>query len=131
MSSATSAVCGERWGEATSTVARVEQVSELELDGEIVAEEDAEPRDATEPVRTLPLPYEEQAALPVLRSEVRTAAIAAAGGVLAGAATVAAVRAVSAAGSKTRSPRRLGRRRDRPNVVASRSFLVDVHLLGR
>ena len=44
---------------------------------------------------------------------------------------VAAVRAVSAAGSKTRSPRRLPRRRDRPNVVASRSFLVDVHLLGR
>lgn len=116
-------------GGATWSLARVERVSELELDGEIVAEEDAEPQDA-EPVRALPLPYEEPA-LPVLRGEVRTAAIAAAGGVLAGAATVAAVRAVSAAGSKARSPRRLGRRRDRPNVVASRSFLVDVHLLGR
>ena len=106
-------------------------MSEFELDGEIVAEEDAAPGDA-EPVRALPLPYEESA-LPVLRGEVRTAAIAAAGGVLAGAATVAAVRAVSAVGSRTRSraPRRLGRRRDRPNVVASRSFLVDVHLLGR
>jgi len=104
-------------------------VSELELDGEIVAEEDAEPGEA-EPVRALPLPYEEST-LPVLRGEVRTAAIAAAGGVLAGAATVAAVRAVSAVGSKSRPPRRLGRRRDRPNVVASRSFLVDVHLLGR
>jgi hypothetical protein len=104
-------------------------VSDLDLDGEIVAEEDAEPRDA-EPVRALPLPYEEPAS-PVLRGEVRNAAIAAAGGVLAGAATVAAVRAVSAVGSKTRSPRRLSRRRDRPNVVASRSFLVDVHLLGR
>ncbi|HEX4669082.1 MAG TPA: hypothetical protein VH275_03790 [Solirubrobacterales bacterium] len=104
-------------------------MSDLELDGEIVAEEDAEPRDA-EPVRALPLPYEEPAS-PVLFTEVRSAAIAAAGGVLAGAATVAAVRAVSAAGSKTRSPRRLGRRRDRQNVVASRSFLVDVHLLGR
>jgi hypothetical protein len=102
-------------------------VSELHLDGEIVAEEDAEPRDA-EPVRALPLPYEEPAS-PVLRSEVRSAAIAAAGGVLAGAATVAAVRAVSAAGSKARSPRRFRRRR--PNVVASRSFLVDVHVLGR
>jgi hypothetical protein len=112
------------WG-----LARVDAVSELDLDGEIVAEEDAEPRDA-EPVRALPLPYEEPA-LPALRGEVRSAAIAAAGGVLAGAATVAAVRAVSAVGSKTRSPRRLGRRRDRPNVVASRSFLVDVHLLGR
>lgn len=116
------------WG-----LARVAAVSDLDLDGEILAEEDAEPREATEPVRTLPLPYEEQqsSALPVLRAEVRTAAIAAAGGVLAGAATVAAVRAVSAAGSKSRSPRRLGRRRDRPNIVASRSFLVDVHLLGR
>lgn len=106
-------------------------MSELELDGEIVAEEDAEARDA-EPVRALPLPYQESRLAPVLRGEVRSAAIAAAGGVLAGAATVAAVRAVSAAGSKAHSPRRLvRRRRDRPNVVASRSFLVDVHLLGR
>lgn len=112
------------WG-----LARVGAVSELHVDGEIVAEEDAEPGEA-EPVRALPLPYEE-AASPVLRTEVRSAAIAAAGGVLAGAATVAAVRAVSSVGSKTRSPRRLPRRRDRQNVVASRSFLVDVHLLGR
>jgi hypothetical protein len=106
-------------------------VSDLDLDGEIVAEEDGEPRDA-EPVRALPLPYEEPRLTPVLRGEVRTAAIAAAGGVLAGAATVAAVRAVGAVGSKARSSRRLGRRQARPaNVVASRSFLVDVHLLGR
>jgi hypothetical protein len=106
-------------------------VSDLEVDGEVIAEEDAEPREA-EPVRALPLPYEEPA-LPVLRGEVRTAAIAAAGGVLAGAATVAAVRAVSAVGSRPRkrSAARLGRRRREPNVVASRSFLVDVHLLGR
>jgi hypothetical protein len=104
-------------------------VSDLELDGEILAEEDGEARDA-EAVRALPLPYSEPAS-PVLRSEVRSAAIAAAGGVLAGAATVAAVRAVSAVSSKPRSPRRLSRRRDRQNVVASRSFLVDVHLLGR
>jgi hypothetical protein len=113
------------WG-----LARVEAVSDLDVDGEIVAEEDAEPRDATEPVRPLPHRYE-QPPLPVLRTEVRTAAIAAAGGVLAGAATVAAVRAVSAAGSRARSPRRLGRRQARPNVVASRSFLIDVHVLGR
>jgi hypothetical protein len=104
-------------------------VSDLEVDGEVIAEEDAEPREA-EPVRALPLPYEEPAS-PVLRGEVRTAAIAAAGGVLAGAATVVAVRAVSAVGSRPRSSRRLTRRRDRQNVVASRSFLVDVHLLGR
>jgi hypothetical protein len=105
-------------------------VSELHVDGEILAEEDAEPRDATEPVRPLPHRYEEPQ-LPVLRAEVRTAAIAAAGGVLAGAATVAAVRAVTAVGTRARAPRGLGRRRGRPNVVASRSFLIDVHLLGR
>lgn len=120
-----------RAGAATWGVARVEAVSELDVDGEIVAEETVEPRDAAEPVRALPAPYEE-ASLPVLRADVRTAAIAAAGGVLAGAATVAAVRAVAAVGSKPRSGRRIGRRRaDRPNIVASRSFLVDVHLLGR
>jgi hypothetical protein len=116
-------------GEVTWGLARVDPMSEIELEGEVVAEEDAEARDAA-PVRALPLPYEE-ASLPVLRGEVRSAAIAAAGGVLAGAATVAAVRAVGAVGSKARSPRRLSRRRDRANVVASRSFLVDVHLLGR
>jgi hypothetical protein len=114
---------------ATWPLARVGRVSDFDVEGEIVAEEDAAPRDA-EPVRALPLAYEEPA-LPVLRGEVRTAAIAAAGGVLAGAATVAAVRAVSAVGSKTRSPHRFSRRRDRPNVIASRSFLVDVHLLCR
>jgi hypothetical protein len=118
---------------ATLGVARVGAVSEFEVDGEIVAEEDAEPRDASEPVRALPVAYEESgSALPALRGEVRTAAIAAAGGVLAGAATVAAVRAVAAVGAKPRSPRRLGaRRRADRNIVASRSFLVDVHLLGR
>ncbi|HEV2791616.1 MAG TPA: hypothetical protein VGV69_09995 [Solirubrobacterales bacterium] len=108
-------------------------MSELHVDGEVIAEEDAGPREATDPVRPLPSSYEAPSgsSLPVLRPEVRTAAIAAAGGVLAGAATVAAVRAVGAA-AKARPGRRLaGRRRDRQNVVASRSFLVDVHLLGR
>lgn len=109
-------------------------MDELQVDGEVIAEEDASPRDATDPVRPLPVDYEDGSSspLPVLRPEVRTAAIAAAGGVLAGAATVAAVRAVAGAATRSRSPRRLaGRRRDRQNVVASRSFLVDVHLLGR
>jgi hypothetical protein len=82
-----------------------------------------------EPVSVRILPHESPAPLPV-RSEARTAVMAAAGGVLAGAATVAAVRAVGAVAGRKRTPRRLGRR-ERPNVVASRSFLVDVHLLGR
>jgi hypothetical protein len=106
-------------------------VSEYEIDGEVLGEEDAEPREATGPVRALPISYKEPS-LPALRPEVRTAAIAAAGGVIAGAATVAAVRAVSAVGSRSRPSRgRRPRRRERQNVVASRSFLVDVHLLGR
>lgn len=83
-----------------------------------------------EPVQVRALPREATDLLPV-RSEAKTAAIAAAGGVLAGAATVAAVRAVGAVAGRRRSPRRLMRRERPANVVASRSFLVDVHLLGR
>jgi hypothetical protein len=82
-----------------------------------------------EPVSVRVLPHENPAPLAV-RSEARTAVMAAAGGVLAGAVTVAAVRAVGAVAGRKRAPRRLARR-ERPNVVASRSFLVDVHLLGR
>ncbi|MGD9736309.1 MAG: hypothetical protein AB7V58_11995 [Solirubrobacterales bacterium] len=108
-------------------------MSELEIDAEVVAEEDAEPREATGPVRPLPVAYEEPGSPVLGRAEVRTAAIAAAGGVIAGAATVAAVRAVSAVSSRNRAPRRrrLLRREQPQNIVASRSFLVDVHLLGR
>lgn len=80
------------------------------------------------PVRVIP---REEAGAIAVRSEARTAAIAAAGGVLAGAATVAAVRAVGAVAARKRSPRGLSRRERPANIVASRSFLVDVHLLGR
>ncbi len=67
----------------------------------------------------------------VWRGEVRTAAIAAAGGIVAGAAAVAAVRAVSAVGQSTGKGIRRRGKRGAPNIVASRSFLVDVHVLGR
>jgi hypothetical protein len=81
-----------------------------------------------EPVRVRVLPREAPAL--AVRNEARTAVVAAVGGVLAGAATVAVARAVGAAAK--RSPGRLlpGRKRQ-PKVVASRSFLVDVHLLGK
>ncbi|MDQ2939119.1 MAG: hypothetical protein M3R23_01145 [Actinomycetota bacterium] len=98
-----------------------------DLEAEVIAEEDGGPV-AEDSVRPLPLRYEPS--VPALR-EVRTAAIAAAGGALAGVATVAAVRAVSSSSTRKRPQRRLVRRPDRPNVVASRSFLIDVHLLGR
>jgi hypothetical protein len=103
-------------------------VREADLEGEVIAEEDA----GEAPERVTPLPQRYQDSAPALRSEVRTAALAAAGGALAGAAAVAAVRAVGAAGRRTRVARRPLRRPERPvNVVASRSFIVDVHLLGR
>jgi hypothetical protein len=79
-----------------------------------------------EPVRVRVL--EQQAPNALALREARTAAIAAVGGVLAGAATVATVRAVA---RKSSGRRLLPGRKHQPKVVASRSFLVDVHLLGR
>lgn len=102
---------------------------EQELVGEVVAEEIAEPGDEGQ-VRTLPQRLSDASA-PALRGEVRTAAIAVAGGAIAGVATVAAVRAVGSAGTRRRASRALTRKGRPRNVVASRSFLVDVHLLDR
>lgn len=107
---------------------RLADVAE-EVDGELISEEDVSAPQSGGEVRTLPREYESGGALPVLKNEVTTAAIAVAGGALAGAATVAAVRAVS--GGSRRKARKLGRRARPANVVASRSFLVDVHVLGR
>ena len=86
--------------------------------------------DAAEPaVRALPQ-RRSSAELTSWRGEVRAIAVVAAGGIAAGAATVAAVSAAKAmSGSRNRRPLRRGRG-DR-DVIASRSFLVDVHLLGR
>ncbi|HET6570075.1 MAG TPA: hypothetical protein VFG58_01115 [Solirubrobacterales bacterium] len=82
-----------------------------------------------EPVRVRVV--EQQAPGPLaLRGEARTAAIAAVGGIVLGAATVAAVRAVGAA-AKSSQGRLLPGRKRQPKIVASRSFLVDVHLLGK
>jgi hypothetical protein len=84
-----------------------------------------------DPVEARPLP--ERAAPTAVgpwRGEVRTVAIAAAGGIVAGAATVAVARATRAAVQPRRRLRRRARER-MPGVIASRSFLVDVHLLDR
>jgi hypothetical protein len=79
-----------------------------------------------EPVR--PLPERAQSrTIELWGREVGPLAVAAAGGAAAGLAVVAVARAA-------RSPRRPPRRglfRRREKVVASRSFLVDVHVLGR
>ena len=115
----------------THALASLGRVSEkFDLDGEVLAEEDAAPGGAEQPTRAL-RPTASPAS-PVLRTEVRTAAIAAAGGVLAGRRDRRRGACGRGGRRRRRSPRRLSRRkRRRPNVVASRSFLVDVHLLGR
>jgi hypothetical protein len=63
--------------------------------------------------------------------EARTVAIAAAGGIVAGAATVVVAKAVTKAVSPSKRSKRTIAGRKRDDVIASRSFLVDVHLLGR
>jgi hypothetical protein len=81
----------------------------------------------TDPTRRLPARRE-----PGELETWRGAAIAAAGGVVAGVATVAAVNAVRAIGSgRLRRQRRASKRERAVEVVASRSFLIDVHVLGR
>lgn len=106
-----------------------------------MVEEVLEAQAVEEPTADADEPLEEPSRLPepshrgeveAWRGEVRTAAIAAAGGLVAGAATVAAVRAVrSSATARRQRPRRLLRRRQEPpSIIASRSFLVDVHILG-
>ena len=79
-----------------------------------------------EPVRPLPVRAQSRT-IELWGREVGPLAVAAAGGAAAGVAMVAVARAA-------RSPRRPPRRglfRRREKVVASRSFLVDVHVLGR
>jgi hypothetical protein len=79
-----------------------------------------------EPVRPLPARAQGRA-IEIWGREVGPLAVAAAGGAVAGVAVVAVARAARA----PRRPPRRGLFRRREKVVASRSFLVDVHVLGR
>ena len=85
-----------------------------------------EPEDVEE-VDAVPVLAADGAALAAQRSQgavvVKQAAAVAVGSFAAGMATVAAVRMGKSVASRRRSRKRLP-------VVASRSFLVDVHLLG-
>ncbi|HSI81598.1 MAG TPA: hypothetical protein VK919_13205 [Solirubrobacterales bacterium] len=104
-------------------------VEEL-LEGEAIEEPAPEAEVEGTATRRLPA-LRAPAGISPWKGEVRTAAIAAGAGMVAGAATVAAVRATRGAGLRRRSGRRLlGRREPAQRVVASRSFLVDVHVLG-
>ena len=79
-----------------------------------------------------PLPQRRSAAeLDAWRGEIRVAVAAAAGGIAAGAATVAAVNAVRARAERKRPRRVIRRGRKSEGILASRSFLIDVHVLDR
>ena len=74
-----------------------------------------------------PIELRRESLLPV---PVQAAAVAV-GGFLAGVLTIVLFRRRRLGhGGKRRPPRRRGRQQAGANVVASRSFLVDVHLLG-
>jgi hypothetical protein len=104
---------------------------EVVLEAEAVEEPATDEDGAVEEPTRLPAPSR-RGEIEAWRGEMRTAAIAAAGGLVAGAATVAAVRAVRSTGPtrRQRSRRGLRRRQDPPRILASRSFMVDVHILG-
>src|SRR5262245_2069973 len=78
------------------------------------------------PVRPLPVRAEPRT-IEIWGREVGPLALAATAGAVAGVAAVAATRATR----PTRRPPRRGFFRRRERVVGSRSFLIDVHLLGK
>lgn len=103
-------------------------VSEEVIDGEVV-EEAEDGREVSE-ARVRTVSPHRSAEVERWRGDVRNAAVAAASGLAAGAATVLAVAALR--DRQTRKlPTRLGRRRKDDGILASRSFLIDVHVLGR
>jgi hypothetical protein len=79
-----------------------------------------------EPVRPLPIRSQGRS-IEIWGRQVGPLAVAATAGAAAGVAVVAVARAARPA----RRPPRRGLFRRREKVVASRSFLVDVHVLGR
>lgn len=97
------------------------------LEGRVSETESTTSAVEADAVRPLPVKRSASELTPVAQ-DVRAAALAATGGILAGAATMILARAARSAG---RGPViRIGRRRRPAKVVASRSFIVDVHMLG-
>ncbi len=100
------------------------------LETEAIEMPDAEGEIDEPTARPLPATVDQAAELSAWKAEARTAAIAAAGGIVAGAATVALARATR--GGSGKRPAKRARAKERPvKVLASRSFMVDVHLLDR
>ena len=103
-------------------VLEADAIEEPALDGEVVEE-----NGTRLPERA------RQAEIEAWRGEMKTAAMAAAGGLVAGVATVAVAKAARGASTRRALSKAMKRqRKTRPaNIVASRSFLIDVHVLGR
>ena len=99
------------------------------MEAEAIEEESVPVDDAGADTRRLP-DTRRSTEISAWRGEMRTAAIAAAGGLVAGAATVAAVRATTRPAKSSRKGLLRSRSKDK-GVLASRSFLIDVHLLDR
>lgn len=100
------------------------------VDAEAVEEPlDEGETEASSEVRPLP-ERRTTAELTSWRGEVKAMAVVAAGGLAAGAATVVAVSAAKAV-TGGRGKRPVRRRAGDREVLATRSFLVDVHVLGR
>lgn len=98
------------------------------IDSEAVEEPSGEGSELSADVRPVP-GRRSGAELESWRGEVRAIAVVAAGGIAAGAATVAALSVAKRSGARSRAIRRASGKRN--DIVASRSFLVDVHVLGR
>jgi hypothetical protein len=102
------------------------------LDGEAMEEPGAGTGVEVAQSEVRPLPERiPDAELQAWRGDARTVAVVAAGGLVAGAATVAAVSAVRAGARRGLSRAARRRRGGREKIVASRSFLIDIHVLGR
>ena len=106
------------------------KVREELLEAEAVEEQGVGPSGSEAEVRHLPAQAGGRDVAP-LRGEVGTVAAAAAGGIVAGMATVAVMRVAKAASAPRKRSARRSRKDALPGVIASRSFLIDVHLLDR
>jgi hypothetical protein len=105
----------------------VAEVIEAQAEEEVIGPDEP---DLDDDVR--PLPAKTEGMTPVLREEARSVAVAAAGGIVAGAATIAAANIVRAGARST--ARRVLRRNRKPRdpregAIAKRTVLIDIHVL--
>jgi hypothetical protein len=107
----------------------IDGVIDAQVDDAAPAESDATPSDNMPVPRSAAVPVASDVHAVAIKSErelaVRSVAVATAGGLAAGAATIA----VAAVAKNIAKPGPGLARRRRKDIVASRSFMVDVHLL--